>query len=182
MSSEGAFIHSLQTLLDSPLGVFFSILCARWLIFLEVAWICVWSFTERKSRLKHAAKEAGIAMLMALYTALTLSQLIHRARPFMVESSVLRLVPMPLSAYSLPSAHASAAFAMAFAICWTKPKAAIVPLLLAIGVAFGRVAVGVHYPSDVIAGAFLGLLAVVVVRLLHAAVRRTSVYREHTHG
>ncbi len=182
MSSEGAFIHSLQTLLDSPLGVFFSVLCARWFIFAEVIWICVWGFVERRSRLKHAAKEAGLAMLMALYAALTLSQLIQRARPFLVEMDVLRLIPMPLSSYSLPSAHASAAFAMAFAVCWTKPKAAIVPLLLAVGVAFGRVAVGVHYPTDVLAGAVLGLLAVIVVRLLHAAVRRTTFYRERTHG
>lgn len=182
MSSEGALIHSLQTLLDSRPGVFFSILCARWLIFVEVGWIVILGFTERRTILRHAAKEAGLAMLMALYVALTLSQLIHRARPFVVETDVMRLIPMPMSAFSLPSAHASAAFAMAFALLWVKPKTAIVPVLLAIGVAFGRVAVGVHYPTDVLAGALLGLLAVVIVRLLHAAVRRTAVYREHTHG
>jgi undecaprenyl-diphosphatase len=182
MSFEGTLIHSLQTLLDSRPGIFLSILCARWLIFVEVAWIIVLGFTERRTSLRHAAKEAGLAMLMALYAALTLSQLIGRLRPFVAEVGVLRLVPAPLSLHSLPSAHASAAFALAFAIAWKSPRAAIVPLILACGVAFGRVAVGVHYPTDVIAGAGVGLLAVVIVRLLHAAVRRTAVYREHTHG
>ncbi len=182
MSFEGALIHSLQTLLDSRPGIFLSILSARWLIFVEVAWIIVLGFTERRTSLRHAAKEAGLAMLMALYAALTLSQLIGRLRPFVAEAEVLRLIPAPLSLHSLPSAHASAAFAMAFAIAWKSPRAAIVPLVLACGVAFGRVAVGVHYPTDVMAGAGVGFLAVVIVRLLHAAVRRTAVYREHTHG
>lgn len=182
MSSEGALIHSLQTLLDSRPGIFLSILCARWLIFVEVGWVLVLGITGRRTPFRRVVKEAGIAMLIALYGALTLSQLIHRLRPFVTELDVLRLVPMPMSAYSLPSAHASAAFALAFAILWMRPRAGIVPLLLAIGVAFGRVAVGVHYPTDVLAGAVVGLLAVVVVRLLHAAVRRTAVYREHTHG
>ncbi len=182
MSFEGGLIHSLQALLDSRLGVFFSIICARWLIFVEVGWVCVLGFSERRTIMRHATREAGLAMLIALYAALTLSQLIRRLRPFVAESEVLRLIPMPMSAFSLPSAHASAAFALAFAILWFRPRAAIVPLLLAFGVAFGRVATGVHYPTDVLAGAVVGALAVVLVRVLHAAVRRTSVYREHTHG
>lgn len=182
MSVEGTWVYALQTLLDSRPGVFLSIVCARWLIFVEVAWVVVLGVMERRTALKHAVKEAGIALLIALYGALTLSQLIARARPFVAEPDVLRLVPLPASMYSLPSAHASAAFAMAFALMWTKPRAAIVPLILAVGVAFGRVAVGVHYPTDVLAGLVMGVLAVVVVRMLHAAVRRTSVYREHTHG
>ena len=142
----------------------------------------VLGIAERRTVIRHAAKEAGVALLIALYGALTLGQLLARVRPFVAEPNILRLIPLPASMYSLPSAHASAAFAMAFAIMWTKPRAAIVPLVLAIGVAFGRVAAGVHYPSDVLAGALVGGLAVVIVRLLHAAVRRTSVYREHTHG
>lgn len=182
MSFEGAFIHSLQALLDSRPGIFFSILSARWVIFLELAWIFVLAVTDARPRVRHAAKEAVLAMLMALYVALTLSQFIGRLRPFVVESGVLRLIPPPLSLHSLPSAHASAAFALAFAIAWTNPRAAIVPIVLACLVAFGRVAVGVHYPTDVLAGAAIGFLAVAVVRLLHAAVRRTAFYREHTHG
>jgi undecaprenyl-diphosphatase len=182
MSAEGQFIQSLQEILASQPGVWFSVFCARWLIFVEVLWIFGLAFTKQGTKLKHATKEAGMAMLIALYAALTLSQLIGRLRPFVAESEILRLIPPPLSVHSFPSAHASAAFAMALAIAWTSPKAAIVPLLLAVGVAFGRVAVGVHYPTDVLAGLVLGALAVFVVRLLHAAIRRTSVYREHHHG
>lgn len=182
MSFEGDLIHSLQTFLDSRPGIFLSILSARWLIFIEAAWIIVIAITDRRAKVKHAAREAGIAMLMALYAALMLSRFIGRLRPYVAESDVLRLVPAPLSLHSLPSAHASAAFAMAFAVFWANPKAGAIPLLFAVGVAFGRVAVGVHYPTDVLAGAVVGFIAVVVVRLLHAAVRRTAIYREHIHG
>ena len=182
MSFEGSLIHSLQMMLRSPIGIFFSILCARWLIFLEVAWVLVLGITMHDSKGRHAVKEAFIAMLIALYGALTVSQLIGRPRPFMVEASVLSLVPVPLSMNALPSAHASAAFALALTLAWTKPKAALVPLFLAVAIGFGRVAVGVHYPTDVLAGVLMGCIAAFIVRLLHAALRRTTLYREQTHG
>ncbi len=183
MSFEGQLIHSLQAALNSRPGIWFAVICARWAIFLEGAWVVILGIRAgRRTALQHAAKEAIIAMLIALYSALTLSSMIGRARPFMIESGVLRWIPSPLSLHAFPSAHASAAFALAFAILWTKRRAAIGPLILASLVAFGRVATGVHYLTDVLGGALVGFLAVIIVRLLHAAIRRSSVYREHQHG
>ena len=65
---------------------------------------------------------------------------------------------------SLPSGHAAGAFAVAtFFACWLAPftnarDALVVAILfvLASGVATSRVFLALHYPSDVIAGAFLG--------------------------
>ena len=181
MLLEHQWIRSLQAELASPLGIWISVVTARWVIFVEGAWILGVALFAKQTRIQHATREAGLALLLALYGALTLSPLIGRLRPFVADPLIHALVPHPLSQFSFPSAHASAAFAMAFAILWTDWRRGLVPLVLAIMVAFGRVAVGVHYPSDVLAGCVVGALAAFFVRVMHAAVRRTAWY-QHRHG
>lgn len=80
---------------------------------------------------------------------------------------------------SFPSDHASAAFAIAFAILLFDRLAGALFLVAALLIAVGRVVVGAHYPADVAAGLVVGLVcALFVVRLgrplLVALVRLTS--------
>ncbi len=60
------------------------------------------------------------------------------------------------SSLSFPSAHATSAFAVATAMTRVEPVAAIA-FLLAAALALGRPYLGMHYPSDVLAGAILGV-------------------------
>ena len=78
-----------------------------------------------------------------------------RPRPFVTDPSIVPLGPVPKSA-SYPSGHASAAFAAARIIARLEPTLAKEAYSLATQVAVSRVYAGVHYPSDVIAGALLG--------------------------
>jgi membrane-associated phospholipid phosphatase len=72
---------------------------------------------------------------------------------------------------ALPSGHSTAAFAAAFAIGAIWPRA-LVPMWIYAGViAVSRVVVHAHFPSDVIAGAFVGLFGAVLVRNWFAARR-----------
>jgi undecaprenyl-diphosphatase len=67
---------------------------------------------------------------------------------------------------SFPSDHASAAFAIAFAVLLFDTLAGALFLLVAALIGVGRVVVGAHYPADVAAGCLVGLAcAVVVVRI-----------------
>ena len=68
-----------------------------------------------------------------------------------------------------PSDHATAAFAIGVAVLLRHRAAGVVVLILAALLAVGRVAIGVHYPSDVLAGALLG--TAVAVALWPPAVR-----------
>lgn len=87
--------------------------------------------------------------------------LVRRPRP---SSSRASLITMPAST-SFPSGHSASAFAFATGACMELPRLAPLLVPLAGAVAYSRVHTGVHHPSDVIAGASIGIVTGVVTRL-----------------
>ena len=68
------------------------------------------------------------------------------------------------SSLSFPSAHATSSFAVATAMTRVEPVAALA-FLLALALAAGRPYLGMHYPSDVLAGAAIGTVLGILVPL-----------------
>ena len=106
-----------------------------------------------------------IAVALADWSAMGLKALIDRPRPPLRYAEPKTLVAVPHDA-SFPSGHAATSFAAATMLAFAFPRFAPFLYLLAAAVAFSRVYVGVHYPLDVIGGALLGALVVVVLRFL----------------
>jgi undecaprenyl-diphosphatase len=80
--------------------------------------------------------------------------LVRRRRPFSTHQPPLVRVP---DSTSFPSGHSASAFAFATAACGELPALAPGLVPLASAVAYSRVHTGVHYPSDVVAGAAIGV-------------------------
>ncbi|MCI9448997.1 MAG: phosphatase PAP2 family protein [Clostridiales bacterium] len=102
---------------------------------------------------------AGLAMVFGLLLGnAILKPLIARVRPYDMNTDVALLVNR-LSDYSFPSGHTLVSFeaAGAMLLCGSK-KFGYPALALAILIAFSRLYLYVHYPSDVFAGIILGLL------------------------
>lgn len=87
---------------------------------------------------------------------LILKQYFKRPRPAMTLLEYEALIN-PSDKFSLPSGHTAAAFLMATIISYFYPTFAIVALSWAGLVGLSRILLGVHYPSDVLVGAGLGV-------------------------
>lgn len=99
----------------------------------------------------------------ALVTNVCLKNLVARPRPYTQVPGLAALIPPP-SDWSFPSGHATASFASAGVYLRTLPRRyGIAALILAVLVAFSRLYVGVHYPTDVIIGTAIGLLGSQIV-------------------
>ena len=97
--------------------------------------------------------------------AIGLNYLVKRAvrRPRPVLEGLPPLGGAP-SSLSFPSAHATSSFAVATAMCRVDPATAAA-FLVAIALSLGRPYLGMHYPSDVLAGAVIGVVLGLIVPL-----------------
>jgi len=87
--------------------------------------------------------------------------IVRRPRPELAGLPPLGGAP---SSLSFPSAHATSSFAVATAMTRVAPEAAIA-FVLAAALALGRPYLGMHYPSDVLVGAALGVVLGLIVPL-----------------
>jgi undecaprenyl-diphosphatase len=119
---------------------------------------------------RHGVVAAGFSALLALGIAHILADLVARPRPYVAHAHTAHLFISPSHDPSFPSDHATAAFAIAVALLLRHRKAGLLAIALAVVVSLARVAVGTHYPSDVLAGAVIGTAAALV--LWHPSVRQ----------
>ena len=118
----------------------------------------------------------GLALLLGFaVTNLALKHIIHRIRPYDVISS-LNILVKPERSFSFPSGHATSSLAAGVALFLTLPRKYGAPaLLLGVLIALSRLYVGVHYPTDVLCGATIGVAAALAgVRIARTPRRRAK--------
>lgn len=107
---------------------------------------------------RRAGLASGIALIFMLITGnMILKPLVARLRPFTVNTAVELLIPPPAD-FSFPSGHTYASFASSTAILRNNRRIGSCALVLAILIAFSRLYLYVHYPTDVLFGILLGIL------------------------
>ena len=114
------------------------------------------------------------SVLFSVLVAEVLKFVIGRGRPFVGgKANAFNFVPFSGTEayYSLPSAHAVTAFALAFAVSALWPRLRVFMFTYAVVIALTRLVLLAHHPSDVVAGALVGIVGAMAVRYWFAARR-----------
>ncbi len=111
---------------------------------------------------RKAGLSMGIALLLGVLVCnVTMKPLFHRIRPYDYKQQYLdTLVPLLVERqhdFSFPSGHTIASFEACTALMLRSKRLGIPATLLAILIAFSRLYLYVHYPTDVIASVILGI-------------------------
>lgn len=115
-----------------------------------------------------------LSIAVSAFVAEILKYVIGRGRPFVGgKANPFNFVPFEgTGAYaSLPSGHAVAAFALAFAVSALWPRLRVFMFTYAIVILLTRLVLVAHHPSDVVAGALVGTVGAMAVRYWFAARR-----------
>ncbi len=160
--AEFGILYALQGLHNSwldPIMIFFTTLGDNGIIWILIALLCI---CFKKSR------RCGILMLITMIFCLIvgngfIKNLVARPRPFQfLDSEPTLLIPLP-SEYSFPSGHTMHGFGAATIIFLHNRKAGIAALLGAAVIAFSRMYLFVHFPTDILGGLLIGIGAAVLV-------------------
>src|SRR5260370_10839807 len=107
------------------------------------------------------------AVLVPVLTGEVIKWIVGRGRPFAGgKANAFNFMHFAgTEAYaSFPSGHAIASFALAFAVSAVWPRAGPVMMVYAVLIAVSRLVLLAHHPSDVVAGAFIGVIRAMCVR------------------
>lgn len=108
-----------------------------------------------------AALRAAVVMVLTAMLGVVVYKVLKRAfvreRPFITHAAIEHAMP-PLDRYSFPSGHTLHAVSFAIQASMHFPQLAWVLIPLALAIAASRMVLGLHYPTDVLAGALLGAL------------------------
>ena len=129
--------------------------------------ICIWFIGHSKTtRYRYQLGVFSSLAAMAISSGISqlISALIERPRPFVTHDLVV-LFYRPTD-FSFPSNSVAACFGIAAAVFTFNKKLGLALFVLVGVLAFSRVYVGVHYPSDVVMGAIIGILSIIPVYLL----------------
>ena len=126
-------------------------------------------------------KKIGIMVLVALalgsiFGEIILKNIIERHRPFISIEGINLLIDAPTS-YSFPSGHTTSSFAATFVLARNFKKKSIYIFTLATLIAFSRIYLGVHFPTDIIAGVILGLSCGYISIFVNRKIEKASRYR-----
>jgi len=155
------------------LAIFFS-QAIPYLLFISLL-IFVVMAKQKKRELIMLAMAAGACVLSRGIIVSLIRLLWHRDRPFLV-LHLNPLIPYSNEA-SFPSGHAAFLFALALVVLFYHKKIGILFLFLAAISSLARVYVGIHWPSDILVGAIVGILS---GWLIYVAYRKKV--KNHSYG
>ncbi len=172
LEADEAALRAVTDLRAGGLTAVMVLLSAWWVKGVAIAAIGAAADLRRRPRaVPWTALLATLALIAASLAAGLLKEAVDRVRPALAEPGLTAIGTIPPDA-SLPSGHAATAAAAAGVVALLHPRLRVPLVALVAAIGLSRVYLGVHYPSDVLAGVALGAaVAWIVVAAARRAVR-----------
>ncbi len=122
-------------------------------------------YLSKIPKLRHLSYKISISIIITAWVVKVIKHIFTRIRPY-VKFSNLNTKKIGIDKYSFPSGHTAAAFTMAVTVSFLFPQFKYYALLVSLLVGVSRIYLGVHYPSDVIAGGIIGSIVATFVNLI----------------
>lgn len=129
-------------------------------------WFCFALFLGHERATRRYAFMLFFSIALAHLISQILKPIIGRQRPFVSCPGKVLLIHTP-GGYSCPSGHSASSFAAATILCTADKRLGIIALVLAFSIAFSRIFLFVHYPSDTLIGSILGVLCAFLIIYLY---------------
>lgn len=156
MGFELEIIHWLQSLRNTFLDFFFKFctLFGEEVVLIIVLGFVYWCYDKKKG------EQLGLIVFISVGINSVFKLLVMRNRPFVVDSTIENLKPSTSTSYSFPSGHTQTAATSFFSVYYLIKKNWLltVAIVITVLVAISRMYIGVHYLTDVLAGAAIGIL------------------------
>lgn len=153
------------------LGIFFAKYFEYFLLFCVLLFLVI--------NFKKYWRTVLVALVAAVFSRFVLAEIIRwlwfRPRPFVV-LNFTPLISKSAEEASFPSGHASFYFALSTIIYFYNKKAGILFYIASFLIVLGRVFAGAHWPSDILAGAILGILTALILNKLFSFVNFQSLF------
>lgn len=122
----------------------------------------VWFIISLMLLISKTYRGIGLIIIFALMISVLLGEgiikhSVRRVRPFIDKEDVTLIIGKPIT-YSFPSGHTMSSFAATSVLSFYFTKYSLIFLILASAIAFSRVYLYVHYPTDIVAGIILGII------------------------
>ena len=129
-------------------------------------------FTLKKQAIRPVLQVAAAIVITDQLGHEVIKPFFARLRPCFAlpPGEVHRLVEIAANSSSMPSLHSANSFAFAVALVWCLPGSARYTFPVAALIALSRIGVGVHWPSDILAGAFFGAFVATLVHGVFAVI------------
>lgn len=155
MGFELEFIKWLQSFRSGFLDVLFQLftMLGEELVIIAILGFLYWCYDKK------IGERVGITVFISLVINSSIKTLFKRLRPFQVDGAIVNVRPQTSSGYAFPSGHTQgAATVFTSAALWLKKKGFLIgAFVITFLVAMSRMYIGVHYLTDVLVGAALGI-------------------------
>ena len=141
---------------------------AKYFPYLAAALFAMFAFSRfgtRKTQFFLLA-EGAISAFVSRGAVEVIRLFVHRLRPFVADPSIVPLFSE--TSYSFPSGHAAFFFAISTVVYLYNKRWGVWFYLASAVIGLARVAAGVHYPTDILGGAVLGVVAAYGTHLFFA--------------